>query len=475
MWLPQFLLGCDDGDREIGLGHDRVPDLVLAQRVDIRRRTGGSAVLRCVAPDVADEAHELPLPPGTGDHEEVVLTGLLADTTYTCSVEGADQRSEVLEFTTDGLPDGLPTARLVEDRLAGGDYVLMNHGVGDDRDDRETKILIYDAEGRLRWYYFVPFDAPDLDVSLLPDGNLLYGGGYRALPTILDLEGRVQRQAPGPFEPEGQYNHTVEQLPDGTFLTTETSPNHDPDDPSNRWNGFAIELLDPTMYGRTWVLHSQDLVERGELPVASSPDDNDPYHLNALQWLPGEEDGVAASLYRRAEVLWFDVATGALLDRFGWRDDDDWELLDADGAPAPMSEWFYGQHAIELDGDRLLLHDNGPGRPVAAPYTRVVEYTLDHAARTAQVTWSWTEPGWYEPIWGDVDRLADGRVSVTHAHCDKCTSLNRDQRTEIVVVDPTTQAVDWRLRFSEPRDTGYRSMWVDGCDLFHRVGTCDPE
>jgi hypothetical protein len=464
MWLS--LLACSGDGRTIGLGVDTVPDNVLAKRIDIRRRTGGSAVLRCEGVGVDDEVHEVPLPAAPEGAEEVLLAGLLADTTYRCTVPGAD--AETLEFTTSPLPDDLPATSLVEERRAGGAYLLLNHGT-DDREDRETKILVFDAEGRLRWYYWVPFNAPDLDVSLLDDQQFLYGGGYAALPTIIDLEGRVAMQAPGPYEPSGSYNHTVERLADGSFLTTETSRNHDPANPGNQWNGFVIEVLNPTMHGRAWSLHSQDLVESGDLPVAASPEDNDPYHLNALQWF-ADEGQVVASLYRRAEILWLDVESEQLLDRFGWR--SDWELVDERGDALPASEWFYGQHAVEIAGDRVLLHDNGMGRPSATKYTRAVEYTLDHATRTARVSWSWTQPGWYEPIWGDVDRLADGRVSITHAHCEKCSSVT-GQRTEIIVVDPTTNEVDWRLRFGSPHDAGYRSEWIDGCDLFHRVSTCE--
>lgn len=463
MWW--IFVGCEQGT--VGLGHDRVADNVLAQVIQVRRRGDPAGWLRCEGLGVDGEVHEVPLGPDPEVREEIFLAGLLADTTYRCTVPDA-KRAEVLEFTTDPLPDGLPTASLVEDGPAGGDYVFLNHGTND-KDDRETKILVYDAEGRLRWYHWVPYNAPDLDVHWLGDGTLLYGGGYRALPTVIDLRGEVVLAAPGPFEPDGAYNHTVERLADGTYLTTETSPNRDPAQPANEWSGFVIERLSPEMDEVVWSVRSQDLVDRGELPVPTNPLDNDPYHLNALEWL--DQDGeVAASLYRLSEVLWVDVDARAVVDRFGWR--SDWALVDDAGEPLPAAEWFYGQHAVEVDGDRVLLHDNGTGRPSPAPYSRAVEYTLDPATRTARVSWEWTEPGWFEPIWGDVDRLPDGRVSVTRAHCSKC-SLLTEQRTEVVVVDPSTGAADWRLRFSAPSDTGYRSEWYDGCGLFHRVGTCD--
>lgn len=464
MW--HLLLGCGEPG-EIGLGEDRVADTVLARQIHVRKRQTDGGALRCEGAGVADELFEVALPPAEPRGESVRLDGLLADTTYRCEVVGLDQSSEVLEFTTDPLPDDLPRASVVEDGAPGGDYLVLNHGT-DDKADRQTKILVYDARGRLRFYHWVPFEAPDLDVQYLGGGHFLYGGGYRALPTVIDLSGQILRQAPGPFE-RGNYNHTVEQLPDGTVLTTETSPNRDPNDATNTWMGFSIELLDPSLQGRVFTLNSQTFVDRGELPVATTS--SDPYHLNALQWLASEGQ-VIANLYRMSEVLWFDVSERTLVERFGAR--TSWRLVDDAGEDLPASEWFYGEHAIELDGDLMLMHDNGAGRPSPERYSRAVEYQLDFDTRTATITWDWTQPGWFENIWGDVDRLPDGRVSITHAHCEKCTDV-AGQRTEVMVVsrDAADGEVDWRLRFEDPHDASYRSAWIDGCDLFHRVSVCD--
>jgi hypothetical protein len=367
MW--HLLLGCGEPG-EIGLGEDRVADTVLARQIHVRKRRTDGGALRCEGVGVADELFEVALPPAEPRGESVRLDGLLADTTYRCEVVGMDQPSEVLEFTTDPLPDDLPRARVVEDGAPGGDYLVLNHGT-DDKADRQTKILVYDGRGRLRFYHWVPFEAPDLDVQYLGGGHFLYGGGYRALPTVIDLSGEILRQAPGPFE-RGNYNHTVEQLPDGTVLTTETSPNRDPNDATNTWMGFSIELLDPSLQGRVFTLNSQTFVDRGELPVATTS--SDPYHLNALQWLASEGQ-VVANLYRMSEVLWFDVSDRVLVDRFGVG--TGWRLVDDDGTDLPSSEWFYGEHAIELDGDLMLMHDNGVGRPSPERYSRAVEYQLD--------------------------------------------------------------------------------------------------
>jgi hypothetical protein len=472
MWL--VLLGCRESDPgpPVAISDERVPDNVLARVIRLRGRRVPDTRLVCEGKDVVDEMFVVDLGP-LGGADEVFLAGLLAETTYSCSVDG--ESSEEAHFTTDALPEDLPEASLVEDGAAGGPYLLMNHGT-DLSDDRQTKFLIYDDRGRLRHYHFLPVGASDLDVSYLGGGEILYGGGYAASPTVVDLDRTVAQQAPGPFEAYGRYHHTVERLADGTFLAAETSRNSDPDDPANVWTGFAIERLSSDLQAREWVLNSQELVNDGTLGVGHA-DNLDPYHLNALQWME-DEGQVAASLYRISKVALIDVDRREMIERIGWN--TEWILRDVQGQPLPDEEWFFGQHALELDPvpggsvsrRRLLLHDNGVDRPDGTLRTRIVEYELDKATQTAVLTWEWSQPGWFEPIWGDVDRLADGRISITHAHCQKCTNLV-EQRTEVILVDPGTDSVDWRLRFAGQRDASYRSEWLTDCSIFHRVSACD--
>jgi hypothetical protein len=148
----------------------------------------------------------------------------------------------------------------------------------------------------------------------------------------------------------------------------------------------------------------------------------------------------------------------------------DFQLLYSDGTPAPASEWFFGQHAPKVQGDRLLVYDNGVGRPREA-YSRVVELRLDEAARTATLLWSYREDGWYTPIWGDADWLPDGDVLVVRAVCAACGAGPRE-RTQLMQVDPERGEVVWRLTHDEVQDTGYRATRLGGCDLFANRQLC---
>ena len=127
-------------------------------------------------------------------------------------------------------------------------------------------------------------------------------------------------------------------------------------------------------------------------------------------------------------------------------------------------------HAPEVHGDRIFYYDNGVGRP-GGSFSRVVELQIDEAARTATVVWEYTEPGWYETIWGDVDLLPDGNVLYTRAHCGTCLP-NQSSTTQIVEVDPRTNTPVWRLVMSDIHDAGYRAERIDGCALFANRRYC---
>jgi hypothetical protein len=153
----------------------------------------------------------------------------------------------------------------------------------------------------------------------------------------------------------------------------------------------------------------------------------------------------------------------------------DFDLVDPDGTPLADEHWFHGAHDPEIhpqaDGTlRILFYDNGYTRGVQPAYSQLLELIVDPNEGTATRTWQWTEPGWYEPVWGDADELPDGGVLIGRGHCGGCGEADTSQ---IVEVDRTTGEVDWRLRFDAPRWGIYRAQRIDGCDLFHHVGYCE--
>jgi len=424
-----------------------VVDLVLAQDLVPSHGAGASSVV-CTARDDATERHH------AAGISTIRLFGLLAETSYDCEVTSTDGVASIA-FETGPLPDWLPSWHLAE---AGGDrtsYTILNHGT-DLTEARETKILLVDPQGRLRWYFDVPYNAPDLDVSYLGGGQILYGGGYTAPPTVIDLAGEQRLTA---VEPD-IYHHHAEQLDDGSFVTLTLDANSDG---VISWTGMEIEILDPAMRSTVWSWRTQRGVDESWLEVPPAP--SDPYHMNSVAVL---EDAVYASLRDDSAIVKLDRVTGDREWTLG--PSGDFALVDASGAPAPPAAWFYGAHAPEHDGDRILLHDNGYLRP-GSRTTRIVEMAIDEGARTAEVLWAYTEPGWYEPIWGDVDWLANGNVLYTRAHCAKCVPED-PSTTQIAELDPDALTVVWRLVFEDPHDAGYRAERIDGCAIFGNERYC---
>ena len=94
-----------------------------------------------------------------------------------------------------------------------------------------------------------------------------------------------------------------------------------------------------------------------------------------------------------------------------------------------------------------------------------------NAPPECRMSWEFTEEGWFETIWGDVDRLPDGHVLITRAHCGTCQPASA-ARTQLVEVDPATNEVVWRLVMEAQDDAGYRAERVDGCAIFANARYC---
>jgi len=307
----------------------------------------------------------------------------------------------------------------------------------------------------------VPENPPDVDAQYLGDGRILYGGGYAVVPTVVGLD-QVPQLVGAPAFTGRSYHHHVEQLPDGRVVALVRAYD---EVGAQVWDGFGVTWLSADLSTDTQTLRSQDFVDDGTISVPPAGSD-DPWHANALI-----DDGetLYVNLRQVHLLVAIDEATRELAWTFG--PGGDFTLLDDDGLEADSAEFAWGAHAPELEGDRLLMYDNGYLRPGSPDYSRVVEFELDVPGRTARVVWAYTEPDWFEQIWGDVDRLPDGRVLFVRAHCEGCGG-KAGTTTQVVVVDPVTNQVDWRLRMLDPLSGGYRAQALDGCDVFSNEKYC---
>jgi hypothetical protein len=149
--------------------------------------------------------------------------------------------------------------------------------------------------------------------------------------------------------------------------------------------------------------------------------------------------------------------------------DGGFDLYDTAGNPLPDSEYTQCQHGLEMQGNRLLVYDNGWGRG----YSRATEYELNPTERTATLLWTWTEPEWWEGSLGDVDYLDNGNVLITQAHPSCWAWEYPDDKSAVVEINPETGEVPWRATFTSTSDAIYRAELLDGCSVFHNTRHCD--
>ena len=436
----------------------------------------GAASLRCVSSEDPEEVHEVDW--DASGSAALGLHGLLASTRYACSVTQpwpyARWEGEIETTAEDLLVPGIEAVVRGEDEHGG--YTLFNHWVvGEDGD----VVLIVDPEGRIRFSWQVPptlrpekrYEAlPDVDVSYLPEeGLLLVGGGSGLPPRKVGLDGVERWVSAGP-DREGWHHHHVERLPDGDILSLLTDTTVEAS--TGPFEGLFIEARSPETGEQTFTWDSQAAVTAGLLPEPEIPG-GDAWHANSLAWVEDAEGpAVYVNLKAVDRVVRVDRITKEITWSLGWG--LDFALTDAEGVPlSEPADWFLGQHAPEWSSEDgrlwdLLVYDNGS---LERPVSRVSGFEVDVVEKTARRTFLWTERGWFEPLYGDVDVLPSGHILAAMGHCD-CLPAQADRRSSLVEIDPSDGRVVWRLQLAQPSDGLYRAEIVDGCSLFHNRKYC---
>lgn len=452
MSLGLLAFACHSPDPVAITATAEVGPIATTLRFDVTVDPPSPVTVDCTADDDPEPHH--------ADADPYVLRGLLPDTVYRCVV-AAGGTTVVLDPTTDPLPADLPSPLSVlvnDDRSAGG-FTLFYWFRLDDPSD--GYVVIVDREGRIRWYFTVGEPtSSSLDIGPAADGLLVVGGGETVAPRLVDLDGNVVWTSPGPDGEAEGFHHHVEQLPTGEVLSLSTTQDTDG---VHVWRGFRVEARDPATDAVAFAWDSQQGVDAGVL--AGSPDGN-PYHANAVSFVDDDPDGPAAWVSAKAmnQLLRIDRETGELRGAVG--PGGVFRLVDPDGDPLPDTAWFYGQHAPEIRWPAVWVIDNGLGRPDGTYRSRVVALTLDDAAKTATLDWEWTEAGWFEPVWGDVDPLDGGTVRITRGHYLPEADVEPlgDGPSAIVEIVPETGEVVWRLALDDAHGV-YKSERVDACWL----------
>lgn len=384
--------------------------------------------VRCEA---EDEAHER-----TVDGGVLHLFGLLADTAYDCSLE-LDGRVSELELRTEPELAELEGVDLEMSEPAAGaeGYLLTNLFRSTGRYTSESQVVVVlDLQGRVRWAHPVPEADHALVAEFLPaEQAFLIGGGLFVplQPQLVELSGQL-RQTVG-----GLASHELRWLGDGVlFLATDLA-------------GFCAE---------DWNLQE-------ELRWSLCDEDHPA--------LPADEANTLG-LAEEAGLVLVAVPSAGLIAAIDRGSGEVPWTLGAEGSIRPTPEdgfdWVHDLQVIPCEEAPLCLlyYDNGQERG----YSRASLLAVDPEADSAWLLRSWTEEGWYEPHLGSVVQVEDSEDwLIARGHSE--AHVPQSTGTTLLRLG-TRDEVQWRMEIGPEDVSLYRARFIDGCDLFDRVGSCVP-
>ena len=350
-------------------------------------------------------------------HHQITIVGLRGDTTYILRLvvrlaDGVEIDSEPLTFTTGELPSDFPEFDVVIHDAARVQPGFTLFGVA----PSETTSGGYhyvgvDEQGEVVWYYRDTVAQPDLvrDIKMLSDGTLLMSlfNEYRIITIGGETVASVRSEEAGLL-----LHHDGVQLPSDNLLllaheivemTVETL------DPLTPVRVDGDRIVEVTLGGlQVWNWSTFDWLDTERFPGQLSRTLN---RHRAYEWTHGnavvfveDEQAILYSARHQSWVIKLDYPSGEIIWRLGPQ--GDFTLL-------PGGEWFYSQHAPEMDsGGTILIYDNGNERPdVEQPYSRAVAYRLDETELTAEQIWEYRTE-YYTGFLGDADLLPNGNVLV---------------------------------------------------------------
>lgn len=396
---------------------------------------------------------------------DVPLLGLRADRGYTVTVnaEGSDPATRT--FNTHALPLDFPPIEVTQRR---DEPALTLFDASHTQPPNATNarhlgyLVAVDEVGEIVWYEAL--EQPLQDARMTERGTILFVNDEVGAKEI-SMNGDVLKEWSGataledvqedkfgrafvgedaiPIETD-QVHHEVTELESGNVLTLgrevreieypeQICPDEEFDGTYNVGADVILEIEPDGTTVRRYSLF--DLVQ----PLADLeriiPDEFCSPYLE--ERYPGQD----ARDWTHANAVVLDEERNALLVSarhtdaiyaIRYEDDDNgpggellWTLgegsdfeLEGDG------DWFFHQHAPQVDDGSILLYDNGNRRagtslddPSRLPYSRAVRYELDEENMTAKQVWEHrfsTEDGVYAPYVGDADKTDDETVLIAH-------------------------------------------------------------
>jgi hypothetical protein len=354
------------------------------------------------------------------DHRVLVI-GMHAKQAYKLkAVSATATASGSLEgtFTTGMLPASLPTPTLTASDSANTQpgWTLTNIMPAT---SAPALAVMYDEKGLPVWYFVHGTHADsrgDVDTKLV-GSSVLVGPTSGEPAREVDLSGKVLWEGPAQSTQE-LATHFFGKTSTGNYLLNIELDKAVQNGSTKIDNQRLEELTSSKSSAWSWTFfdHVMPAGNREEL-----------CHGNLI--IDDEAAGVVYYNCRFLGLFKLERSSGNILWRLGGSYDTT-SLGPGDFTFDPPASQFSDSHEPEFHADgTLILYDNGGysqsggfGGNSPNYHSRVVEYQLDEAQKTATRTWefpgsfdvdAWYKTSWYSPYWGDADRLANGNVLVT--------------------------------------------------------------
>jgi hypothetical protein len=422
-----------------------------------------SGTLTCTSTTIPEEQHRIST---DANSNGTTLFGLLADHTYHCMLEEAEEDYNAY-VTTPPLPEDLPLTTLTFSK-AHNTYTLFHYG---DRLKLTQKILVVvDPMGEVRWFYkpILPTFI-DVDATFTSEGNIHFGGGGGGLdlldqeatvPKTINLSGEVLYAVP--VTGEYGFHHHAQSLGANESLTLLYQSNIVE---SAEVHGSTLLHFDLTTGKTLWSWSTQQAIDSAAINIDLSIVPN-AIHPN---WAAKRKNDYLISLFHNKSIISVGRETGEVQWRLGA--DGDFVLYESDGSIADEQRWFLGIHGADLTDDSLVVYDNLHSPNNDDDYiSRVVRITLDETNMHAIITGEYTEPGWLEPILGSVQSIGNDDVLIGMGHCLACESvedmpIGKNHNSAIVRVDLALGEPWWRLDFEDSSAIIYRATQTEACSF----------
>lgn len=475
------------------------PSIHLAKRLHVTSSVPTSAV---VVLDDGEQRREVAFPGLRAEHD-LPLLGLLAGVEHvvTLTLTATDSASieRTLSFTPELPPLVLPHVEVLQHdpaRAAPGYTLVPGRGEG-----LPHVLIAYDAQGRSRWIYdlggrvFAASQQPDGTLSALVASTVTtfdpLGEVYTRWAAAASAEGSTEGVIP--IEGIEPMHHEFVPLDDGSFwsltpelLSVEAYPVSErrPDTlaPAEIMGDVAVHVAaDGTLLDS---IALSEVLPTSRIGYGSlTPDARgfDWSHANAVWPLP-DEDAIVISARHLDTVVKIDLTTREpvwiLAPHEGWPPSHEPYLLQPPDPEEADFAWAFHQHAPMIDGDRILLFDNGNHdrqtpyvrRPRGEGYSRLVEYTIDEEQMTIEQTFSWGEAlehPLYSVALGNADYLDSGNVLGTFAYLRSeegiaNPTLDRGDRSmHVVEIDHATEEPVWQLLLYADRSESSEGWYGD--------------